>query len=296
MESEEADMKEYDKDELEQAAIDNFGTTQRFAQAGYILSDGKLLDFGYRGERGEDHRAVEVLFEGEDYEPRFAAVELFCETTGAIRFMPEVDGFDIFTMPTKKQFEVMAYYISAKNGEVIVECQGGKENFYHEYEKGTDWQDVVSDIVKYFNALTIRKNNPARIRRGKASAPARLIHDTRLDEGRVLDYGCGYGEDAKRYGWEKYDPATFPKMPRGKFDTIISIYVLNIMNRARQHALLREMRKHLKKNGVLIVAVRRDLPKNANGPTQWYVKLPARPIYESARFAIYAICSTRWKD
>ena len=32
------------------------------------------------------------------------------------------------------------------------------------------------------------------------------IHENKLDIGRVLDFGCGFGLDAKTFGWESFDP------------------------------------------------------------------------------------------
>lgn len=55
-----ADTK-YSLREIEQTAVDHFGTTTDFNEAGFILSNGEMLKFtddNHRGERNYDHRAI----------------------------------------------------------------------------------------------------------------------------------------------------------------------------------------------------------------------------------------------
>jgi SAM-dependent methyltransferase len=80
-----------------------------------------------------------------------------------------------------------------------------------------------------------------------------------LIEGRVLDFGCGRGFDADELGFEKYDKHYFPKKPKGKFDTVLCNYVLNVLPYAWQRQrVVEEAFSYLKCGGALFITVRRD--------------------------------------
>ena len=95
--------------------------------------------------------------------------------------------------------------------------------------------------------------------RRTASLPARLLRDKGLVCGRVLDYGSGKGLDASTFGWEAYDPHHGPKMPRGRFDTILVTYVLNILSEAAADVVMEDVRGRLRAGGRAYLTVRRDL-------------------------------------
>jgi 2-polyprenyl-3-methyl-5-hydroxy-6-metoxy-1,4-benzoquinol methylase len=64
------------------------------------------------------------------------------------------------------------------------------------------------------------------IERTSLSFPAQFLLAKNLLQGKVLDFGCGFGNDVKvlqREGFNitGYDPYYFPQYPDGKFDTII---------------------------------------------------------------------------
>ena len=46
----------------------------------------------------------------------------------------------------------------------------------------------------------------------------------------MLDFGCGRGTDAATYGMDAYDPYWRPEKPTGPYDTIVCIYVLNVVS------------------------------------------------------------------
>lgn len=96
------------------------------------------------------------------------------------------------------------------------------------------------------------------------SYPAKLLLNKRLLIGDVLDFGCGYGKDVeilnkKGVNTEGYDKYYFPKYPKKKFDTIICIYVLNVLMQEEQANVLMEISQILKPNGKAYFAVRRDI-------------------------------------
>jgi ATP adenylyltransferase len=132
-------------------------------------------------------------------------------------------------------------------------------------------------------------NTPHRtaIKRGTISVPTRFLEEQELLSGRILDYGCGYGRDAATLGFEVYDPYFFPKMPKGKFDTIICNYVLNVVPKRVQEGILQDIEKRLTPDGVAYIAVRRDL--TGDEPTQRLVKLNLPVLVENSGFCIYEL-------
>lgn len=100
--------------------------------------------------------------------------------------------------------------------------------------------------------------------RDKISFPARLLEERGLLKGRILDFGCGFGKDvevlqSKGYQIEGYDKHYKPTYPQGKFDTILCLYVLNVLQQEDQTRVLIEISKLLQSTGKAYFAVRRDL-------------------------------------
>lgn len=96
------------------------------------------------------------------------------------------------------------------------------------------------------------------ITRIKASVPTRWLIENDLIRGRVLDYGCGRGKDAEVLDCEKFDPYYAPDMPKGKFDTIVCNYVLNVVTIEEENEIINDIKKRLRKNGNAYISVRRD--------------------------------------
>jgi hypothetical protein len=98
-------------------AIDIYGTTQDFREAGYILPDGSLLDFsekkngGEKGQRSLDHRDVQRLYG--NLRGTNALIQFMNE--GGIRLMPESGGVDISVRPTPEQYERLLQYTRYSN-------------------------------------------------------------------------------------------------------------------------------------------------------------------------------------
>ena len=110
----------------EQEALNFYGETKNPSKAGYILSNGKLLDFSEGGdERSLDHRNIEnVMGKPENpYGDRYRDyVQPFMDSTGAIRMhFDGVWNVDIFSRPTNEQITAIAKH--HKNGnDFIYEC------------------------------------------------------------------------------------------------------------------------------------------------------------------------------
>jgi 2-polyprenyl-3-methyl-5-hydroxy-6-metoxy-1,4-benzoquinol methylase len=129
------------------------------------------------------------------------------------------------------------------------------------------------------------------IARKKISLPVKWLQEQNLLKGSVLDYGCGRGHDATLIGADKYDPFYFPELPAKKYDTIICIYVLNVVKPSHVDEVIESLSKHLAPGGTVYLAVRRDIAaegKTKTGTEQWNVKLPNPVVVEKKnKFCIY---------
>lgn len=96
------------------------------------------------------------------------------------------------------------------------------------------------------------------------SFPAKMLFNQNLLIGDVLDFGCGLGNDVKLLDLngvkiEGYDKHYYPTFPAKKFDTIICLYVLNVLLHEEQATVLMELSQLVKPTGKIYIAVRRDL-------------------------------------
>jgi len=132
------------------------------------------------------------------------------------------------------------------------------------------------------------------------SFPAKYLLDKSWLQGKVLDFGCGFGNDVKllqQKGFDiaGYDPYYFPEFPNNKFDTIICFYVLNVLFPEEQANVLMEVSHLLKPGGKAYFAVRRDIKKEGfrehyvhKKPTyQCIVKLPFKSAHLDESCEIY---------
>lgn len=136
--------------------------------------------------------------------------------------------------------------------------------------------------------------------RSQASFPVRYLLQSNLINGRVLDFGCGLGTDVeylRNQGFEVtgYDPYYFPEIPQGKFDTVLCLYVLNVLLPEEQAHVLMAVSELLQPDGRAYFAVRRDIQKNGfrfhvkRGVNvyQCNVRLPYRSILLTKNAEIY---------
>lgn len=130
------------------------------------------------------------------------------------------------------------------------------------------------------------------IERKYLSFPAQFLLNQNLLQGKILDFGCGFGNDVKilrQKGFDitGYDPYYFTELPDDKFDTIVCFYVLNVVFLEEQANILMEISHLLKPEGTAYYAVRRDIKKEGfrehyvhKKPTyQCIAKLPFQSIY-----------------
>lgn len=132
------------------------------------------------------------------------------------------------------------------------------------------------------------------------SFPGRFLLEKNLLQGKILDFGCGFGNDVKllqQKGFDitGYDPYYFPQYPNEKFDTIICFYVLNVLFPEEQANVIMGVSHFLKPGGKAYFAVRRDVKKEGfrehyvhKKPTyQCNVKLPFNSINLDDNCEIY---------
>jgi diadenosine tetraphosphate (Ap4A) HIT family hydrolase len=138
------------------------------------------------------------------------------------------------------------------------------------------------------------------IERISLSVPAQFLLEKNMLQGKVLDFGCGFGNDVKllrQKGFDitGYDPYYFPQYPHQKFDTIICFYVLNVLFLEEQADVLMKISNLLKPGGKAYYAVRRDIKKEGfrehyvhkKQTYQCIVKLPFKSIRLEESYEIY---------
>lgn len=154
-------LKEYTDEEKKQHrkdADEYFGHTYKWAETGYILTNGKKLDFSGRHEGGPggyrtvDHRDIRDAL-GDDYggsDYSGSMVQFMSE--GNIRISPESGGINLSVMPTKNQLDSLSDFISHNRGEVILDLDtpDGQTVSSTEYPRGTHANKVLADIKAYF--------------------------------------------------------------------------------------------------------------------------------------------------
>jgi SAM-dependent methyltransferase len=165
---------------------------------------------------------------------------------------------------------------------------------------------MMKGPVKKEEAPQLARNFAYRtaIARTKVSAPTKFLlreaHIQKLDDSRVLDFGCGKGYDADVYGFDKYDPAFFPDYPTGQYDYIICNYVLNVLTKEDEADILEQIDELLKPDGVAYISVRRDkCYKNGKltseghftrrGTYQRHVELKLESVKSMGGFQTYAM-------
>ena len=143
----------YDGDYLAEAK-ETYGTTDNPALAGYINTDGTMLDFsgGYES-RFIDHSEIDVVFDEESgADAMYAYMRM-----GNIRLMPEAPSleFNINAEPTSQQYSTIGKAIDTlidKHGEFFIEFSNdeGHSIADRQYGRGVSTNKIVSDIQYFF--------------------------------------------------------------------------------------------------------------------------------------------------
>ena len=145
-------------------ALKAFKTTANFNEAGYMLPDGKLLNFsgGERNHRYRDHREIGEIYEATQ---GTAALNRFL-SDGNIRIMAESPGIDITAVvePTQEQYAALRRFIKshgASEGQFFVDISGadGRSVGKYSYEGRVNADRVLNDIKYFYQNGEVREQS-----------------------------------------------------------------------------------------------------------------------------------------
>lgn len=146
-------VEKYDDDYLTEAK-EQYGTTDNVLLAGYINTDGSMLDFsgGYES-RFIDHSEIDVIFDDESgVDAMYAYMRM-----GNIRLMPEAPSleFNSKVEPTSQQYDTIQKAIDTlieKNGKFYIEFTSdeGSSVANRQYERGVPTSRILDDISYFY--------------------------------------------------------------------------------------------------------------------------------------------------
>ena len=138
-------------------AVKQFGTTDRFERAGYILPDGRMLNFAQNdGTRDTDHREILDVFGPAEVPNGTEALNKFL-ADGNVRVMAEAPGVDIAakTPPTEQQLRQIRAMVEQLGSEkrrftIDISTTDGRVAASKEYSGKVDADKVVKEIREYY--------------------------------------------------------------------------------------------------------------------------------------------------
>lgn len=175
-----------------QLAVEQFGTTSEFEQAGYILPDGQMLDFARNDKtRDTDHREIMSVFgpaevsEGTDALNKFLA-------DGNVRVMAEAPGVDLAAdkAPTAAQLEQIREMVESLGSEqrkftLDISTTDGRVAASKEYSGRIDADRVVREIRDYYKTGELpAESSLARFRYQLAAKAEQAERDARKNTQR----------------------------------------------------------------------------------------------------------------
>lgn len=138
-------------------AKEQFGVTEEFRRAGYILPDGQMLDFAQNDRsRDTDHREILEVFGPAEVKTGTEALNEFL-LDGNVRVMAEAPGIDLSadTKPTAQQLEQIRNMVEQLGGErrqftLDFSTADGRVAASKEYSGRVDADKVVREIRDYY--------------------------------------------------------------------------------------------------------------------------------------------------
>jgi hypothetical protein len=138
-----------------------------------------------------------------------------------------------------------------------------------------------------------KRNIGGATRRNRPSLGAFTLTTMGKVKGRTLDFGCGFGYDAEHFGWDSYDPYYFPEEPKGEYETIVCINVLNAITRTWREYAINHMKMLLSTQGVAYLSVPRTIPLTGKicdfKRAQHHVVLTLPSVFKSKKIEIYEL-------
>ena len=189
------------------SAVKEFGYTPYFYDAGYLLPNGKLLNFSgekgkHFGSRGQDHRAIGIVYA--NVSGGKAMLKFMSE--GNIRVMAETPGLDISSVaePTPEQYSAIRKFVReyAKEQYLAVDITDENGNVIgtYSYENSISADRVVNDIKYYFANGTMRASSVV----ADFHYSERILMGSLFSGGGTLEAGLTYQMLDKQFGVE-YD-------------------------------------------------------------------------------------------
>lgn len=140
-------------------AVNDFGYTTNFREAGYLLPNGKLLNFcgdkgQHTGQRGNDHRQIGQIYASSEMSGSKAMIAFM--SGGNIRVMAETPGIDIIsnTEPTAEQYAAIKNMARRFAGEeyfnVDFTDERGNTVDSIEYDGRVNADRIVNDIKTFY--------------------------------------------------------------------------------------------------------------------------------------------------
>lgn len=142
------------------------------------------------------------------------------------------------------------------------------------------------------------------ISRKNMSVPTKYLLKKGLLGKKILDFGCGKGEDVRQlkaagFDADGYDPHYAPKLKpfQKDYDTVICNYVFNVIAPEERHHAWMNLFTHAARTDCrhpdIYVTVRRDLKKDytktKKGTEQWMVYLPYEVVHKTSAYCIYKV-------
>jgi len=172
---------EYDGSSVEKKAQEVFGKTLNLNEAGYLLSDGSMLDFsgrhdavGYEkgkpkkddylaGDRNTDHREIYKAYPDEAFSGDNVGTDAMIDFMNRGNIRLQQSGFDISVNSkiTPAQERVLARIIQRNRGDVQIDVsdEKGFPVFYMEYSVGTNPAKVLNDVKSEIEKYKLVKNS-----------------------------------------------------------------------------------------------------------------------------------------
>ena len=232
-------------DYFRKEAVKEFGYTPYFYDAGYIVPNGRMLNFSgekgkHFGSRGEDHRAIGIIYANTQ---GTAALTRFMND-GNIRIMAESPGIDVSAQvaPTNEQYSTIRKFVYeyAKEGffNVDISDESGKVIGSLEYENNINPTRIINDIKHYYATGEIRQQSDVSkflysdrdsnymdsVNNGDVETAQRLVDKVAKESGAILDEN---GNPLKLYRGTKGGQTVFAKENtlNGKIYTIDNINI-----------------------------------------------------------------------
>jgi len=190
--------------------VNHFGTTSDFDVAGFILKDGRMLDFSgkkqygkqYAGGRDIYHNEVgDVVDKSGDTSPRINMVN-----NGNIRLVPEINGINLSMKPSKEQMYALKEFIKHNDGDVHVDIDDMAGNTIEtlSYWKGASADRIIADINTYFDTGEVQKRNDSELLQYRSLRDQSAVSDRELLSVALMDAAKTEDERARLRRYQKY--------------------------------------------------------------------------------------------